>query len=140
MKYSHLVSVATIAALALVPAVSNAAPASHDFSSRFKTCYAAAGNDESKSACLAAELDTQTKAVADTHQAAAQVLAGADRQQLADDFVEWKKTILLDCSLQADSQKVAVARENAREYCLIERSLAHRNADEVIRQNKTLKP
>lgn len=127
-----------IAALILMPALSSAAPASHDFSSRFKACYAAAGSDESKSACLAEELDAQNKAVADAHQAAAQVLTGADRQKLADDFVEWKKSILLDCSLQADSQKVAIVRENTRKYCLIERSLAHRNADEVIRQDKTL--
>jgi hypothetical protein len=128
----------TVAALVLMPAISSAAPASPDFSGRFKACYAAAGNDESKSACLAAELDTQTKAVADSHQAAAQALAGADKQKLADDFVEWKKSILLDCSLQADSQKVAVARENARKYCLIERSLTHRNADDIIRKDKTL--
>ncbi|MGB7192730.1 MAG: hypothetical protein WBD81_04670 [Collimonas pratensis] len=119
-------------------AVSGAAPANPDFSSRFKACYAAAGNDESKSACLADELDAQSKAVADSHQAAAQALAGADKQKLADDFVEWKKSILLDCSLQADSQTVAVVRENARKYCLIERSLAHRSADELIRQDKTL--
>lgn len=128
----------TVAALLLMPALSGAAPASPDFSSRFKACYAAAGSDESKSACLAAELDAQDKAVAAAHQAAAQALAGADRQKLADDFVEWKKSILLECSLQADSQKVAVVRENARKYCLIERSLAHRNADQVIRQDKTL--
>ncbi|WP_211473069.1 hypothetical protein [Collimonas humicola] len=129
---------AIVAALILMPALSGAAPAGHDFSSRFKACYAAAGSDESKSACLAEELDLQNKAVADAHQAAVQALTGAGRQKLTDDFVEWKKSILLDCSLQADSQKVAVARENARKYCLIERSLAHRDADEVIRQDKTL--
>lgn len=128
----------TVAVLVLMSAVSGAAPANPDFSSRFKACYAAAGNDESKSACLADELDAQSKAVADSHQAAAQALAGADKQKLADDFVEWKKSILLDCSLQADSQTVAVVRENARKYCLIERSLAHRSADELIRQDKTL--
>ncbi|WP_150119600.1 hypothetical protein [Collimonas pratensis] len=136
MKCHFLIAVA---ALVLMPALSGAAPASSDFSSRFKACYAAAGNDESKSACLAAELDTQDKAVAAAHQAAAQALAGPDKQKLADDFVEWKKSILLDCSLQADSQKVAIVRENTRKYCLIERSLAHRSADEVIRQDKALK-
>ncbi|AIY39408.1 hypothetical protein LT85_0248 [Collimonas arenae] len=133
-NYRHVI----IAALLLAPAISIAAPAGHDFSSQFQACYAAAdASNEARSSCLADELNAQSKAAADSHAATAQILPGAERQAFTDDFVSWKKTILLDCSLFADKQTVAVERENTRKYCLIEKTLARLNGDDLIRQNKT---
>ncbi|MEO6918612.1 MAG: hypothetical protein ABI171_06230 [Collimonas sp.] len=129
---------AIVAALALTSAMASAASASHEFSNRFQACYTAAdAGSESKSACLSDELNAQTKAAADSHTATVRVLPVAEKQQFADDYVLWKKKILLDCSLFADKQTVAVERENTRKYCLIEQTLARLNGDDVIRQNKT---
>ncbi|WP_304359695.1 hypothetical protein [Collimonas fungivorans] len=126
-------------AMLFAPAASMAATGSHDFSNIFKACYSAANaSEESKSACLGDELTLQSKAVADLHQSTSELLAGAEKQQLADDFVGWKKTILLDCSIQADSKTVPLERENARKYCLIERTLGRMNGYETIRQDRTL--
>ena len=129
-----------VAAMLFVPFASSAATGSHDFSNIFKACYAAADtSEESKSACLGEELTLQSKAAAELHQSTSQLLSGAERQQLADDFVAWKKNILLDCSIQADSKTVPLERENAREYCLIERTIGRMDAYEAIRQDKTLR-
>lgn len=126
------------AAMFFVPLASIAATGSHDFSNGFKTCLAAANTSEkSKSACLSDELNLQSKAVAALHQSISQSLAGAKKQQLADDFVEWKKTILLDCSIQADNKTVPIERENTRKYCLIERTIGRMDAYELLRQDQS---
>ncbi|MFC5475474.1 hypothetical protein [Paraherbaspirillum soli] len=128
-----------LAVMFFVPAMAIAAPGNHDFSKQFKACYAAAKtSNEAKSSCLSDELDRQSKAVADLHDASAQSLADTDKQQLADDFAEWKKAILLDCSILADGKTVPIERENARKYCLIERTIGRLNSYELIRQDKTL--
>ncbi|WP_092416684.1 hypothetical protein [Collimonas sp. OK307] len=126
------------AAMFFVPLASIAATGSHDFSNGFKTCLAAANTSEkSKSACLSDELNLQSKAVVALHQSISQSLAGAKKQQLADDFVEWKKTILLDCSIQADNKTVPIERENTRKYCLIERTIGRMDAYELLRQDQS---
>ncbi len=124
------------AAMFFVPLASIAATGSHDFSSGFKSCFAAANtSEESKSTCLRDELNLQSKAVAALHQSISRSLAGAKKQQLADDFVEWKKTILLDCSILADNKTVPIERENTRKYCLIERTIGRMDAYELLRQD-----
>ncbi|MFJ2987213.1 hypothetical protein ACIPF8_05065 [Collimonas sp. NPDC087041] len=133
---SHLLSVAML--VFSIPAISNAAPGGHDFSPQFNACYAAAnGGTASKAACLADELDRQNRAAEESHEQTSKLLAGTEKKQFADDFVEWKKNILLDCSLQADNRTVPIERENARKSCLIERTIGRLNGDDLIRQNKT---
>jgi hypothetical protein len=129
---------AIVAAITLAPSISIAAEASHDFSSAFTACYSATdASNASKSACLTDELNVQSKAVADAQLTTSQVLASSEKQQFADDFVEWKKKILLDCSLLADKQTIAIERENTRKYCLIQQTLARLNTNEEIRLSKT---
>ncbi len=118
-----------IAAIFFVPVLSIAASGSHDFSSGFKACYAAANaSSESKATCLDDELKLQSKAVADAHASILQTLPSTGKKQFSDDFSTWKKTILLNCSLLADDKTVPVERENSRKYCLIENNIGRLNA------------
>jgi len=134
---SYLLSL--VAAMFFVPVISIAATGSHDFSNAFKACYSAANaGNESKSTCLSDELSLQSKAVADSHNSISQILTGAEKQQLSEDFVSWKKKILLDCSILAYSKTVPIERENTRKYCLIERTIGRLNSYDQIRQSKTL--
>lgn len=126
---------ALMACILFAPVVSIAASAKHDFSNGFKACYAAANaSSESKSACLDDELRLQSKAVADTHLSTLQALPSTEKKQFSDDFVTWKKTILLNCSLLADNKNVAIERENTRKYCLIENTIGRMNADGQVPQ------
>ncbi|MET3133846.1 hypothetical protein AAKU55_004136 [Oxalobacteraceae bacterium GrIS 1.11] len=130
-----IVLLSLLAALLLAPLGAGAAPLRHDFSSQFKRCYAAADADNAaKDACLEEELNGQSKALADSQEATLQLLAGAEKQEFSDDFLSWKKTILLDCSILSDSKTVPLERENVRKYCLIERTIGRLNTDEEMRQ------
>ncbi len=77
---------------------------------------------DAQNQCLERELDQKSRIAEQLARRAADAKPSFERQQLMEDFAEWRKSALLACSIASQDQADAVIREIQRKNCLIART------------------
>ena len=72
--------------------------------------------------CLEGELDQKSRLAEQLAHRAADAKPSFEGRQLMEEFAEWRKSSLLACSIESQSQGDALIREIQRKNCLIART------------------